>query len=113
MSVRPIIDVLRQIAGGALLDQAADQFADVVRAIDANGGKGELTIKLTVKKASRGSAMLITGKSTPKKPAEEPMEAMLWATAEGNLVADDPRQQKLDLKRVDAPDTPPAQLKTA
>lgn len=42
------------------------------------------------------------------------MEAMLFATPEGNLIADDPRQQKLDLKRVDgASDAPPSALKTA
>ncbi|MFP3564736.1 hypothetical protein [Paraburkholderia sp. SIMBA_030] len=113
MSVRPITDTLRQIAGGMLLDHAGEQFAELVRAIDANGGTGKLTIELTVKKASRGGAMLVTGKSTSKKPADEPMEAMLFATPEGNLVADDPRQAKLDLKRVETPDTPPSELKTA
>lgn len=113
MSVRPITDTLRQIARGALLDNASEQFADLVRVIDANGGTGKLMIELNVKKASRGGAMLVTGKSVLKKPADEPMEAMLFATPEGNLVADDPRQQKLDLKRVDAPETPPAGLKTA
>ena len=57
--------------------------------------------------------MHIGGKITLKKPAEDPMEAMLFATPEGNLIADDP-QQKLDLKRVDgASDAPPAALKTA
>ena len=40
--------------------------------------------------------------------------ADLWATPEGNLVADDPHQQKLDLKSVSgASDTPVANLKTA
>ncbi|WP_254699700.1 hypothetical protein [Trinickia violacea] len=85
-----------------------------MRAIDANGGSGKLLIEVTVKKATRGGAMLVTGKSTLKKPADEPMEAMLFATVEGNLVADDPRQQKLDLKQVPrASDTPPSSLKTA
>ncbi|WP_254905949.1 hypothetical protein [Paraburkholderia youngii] len=96
-----------------MLDHASDQFTDLVRTIDANGGTGKLTIELNVKKASRGGAMLVTGKSTLKKPADEPMEAMLFATPEGNLVADDPRQQKLDLKRVETADTPPSELKTA
>ncbi|MBB5443257.1 MULTISPECIES: hypothetical protein [unclassified Paraburkholderia] len=113
MSARPITDVLRHIAGGMLLDHASDQFAELVRAIDTNGGTGKITLELNVKKASRGGAMLVTGKSTLKKPADEPMEAMLFATPEGNLVADDPRQQKLDLKRVDTADTPPSELKTA
>lgn len=113
MSVRPITDVLRQIAGGSMLDHASDQFAELVRAIDTNGGSGKVTVELTVKKASRAGAMLVTGKSTLKKPADDPMEALLFATPEGNLVADDPRQQKLDLKQVESSSTPPAKLKTA
>ena len=42
------------------------------------------------------------------------MEAMLFATPDGNLVADDPRQQKLELKvAASATDVPPVNLKTA
>jgi len=58
--------------------------------------------------------MHITGTVKVSKPAEEPMEAMLFATPEGNLVADDPYQQKLDLKVASgAAETPAANLKTA
>ena len=58
--------------------------------------------------------MHITGKVKLTKPAEEPMEAMLFATPEGNLVADDPNQRALDLKvAAGASDTPAANLKTA
>ncbi|MBN3848180.1 hypothetical protein G3N58_15265 [Paraburkholderia sp. Ac-20342] len=113
MSARPITDVLRKVAGGVLLDRTSEQFADLVRTIDASGGSGTLTLVLTVKKASRGGAMLVTGKCATKKPADDPLEAMLYATPEGNLVADDPRQEKLDLKSVDAPAVQPAELKTA
>lgn len=55
--------------------------------------------------------MHVTGKLRVTKPAEEPMEAMLFATPEGNLVAEDPHQQKLDLKQVPAQAEP--QLKRA
>ncbi|SAK53219.1 hypothetical protein AWB78_01305 [Caballeronia calidae] len=114
MSARPITDTLRLIGGGTLIDTASDQMNDLVRAIDENGGTGKLVIEVTVKKATRGGAMLVTGKTTLKKPADEPMEAMLFATPDGNLLADDPRQQKLDLKRVEsASDAPPVALKTA
>lgn len=112
MSARPITDVLRKVAGGVLLDRTSDQFADLVRTIDASGGSGTLTLTLTVKKASRGGAMLVTGKCATKKPADDPLEAMLYATPEGNLVADDPRQEKLDLKSVESADTPAAALQS-
>ncbi len=53
---------------------------------------------LDVKKATRGGAMHITGKIKLNKPAEEPMEAMLFSTPEGNLLADDLIKQSLSLK---------------
>ena len=114
MSARPITDTLRHIGGGALLDAASDKLAELVGAVDSTGKTGSITLTITVKKATRGGAMHITGKVKLTKPAEEPMEAMLFATPEGNLVADDPHQQKLDLKVAPAAaDTPAVNLKTA
>ncbi|WP_078198584.1 hypothetical protein [Cupriavidus necator] len=114
MSTRPITDTLRHIGGGVFIDLASDKMNELVNAVDTTGKSGKLTLEVSVKKATRGGAMHITGKVTLKKPAEDALEAMLFATPEGNLVADDPRQQKLDLKNVSsAIDTPPANLKTA
>jgi hypothetical protein len=113
-TARPITDTFRHIGGGIFIDLASDKMAELVNAVDGSGKAGSLTLVIAVKKATRGGAMHISGKVTLKKPAEEPMEAMLFATPDGNLIADDPRQQKLDLKRVEgASDAPPAALKTA
>lgn len=114
MPVRPITDALRHIGGGVYIDTASDKLAELVAAVDATGKAGKLTLEVKVKKATRGGAMHITGTCKLTKPAEEPMEAMLFATPEGNLVADDPHQQKLDLKVAPAAtDTPAVNLKTA
>ncbi|MGT2507888.1 hypothetical protein [Cupriavidus basilensis] len=114
MSARPITDTLRHIGGGVFIDLASDKMNELVTAVDASGKAGKLTLEVSVKKATRGGAMHITGKVTVKKPAEDALEAMLFATPEGNLVADDPRQQKLDLKNVaGATDATPTTLKTA
>lgn len=114
MSVRPITDTLRHIGGGVFIDLASDKMNELVNAVSESGKAGKLTLEVNVKKATRGGAMLITGKVTVKKPAEQPMEAMLFATPEGNLVADDPKQTKLDLKvAAGATDTPATNLKTA
>lgn len=96
--IRPITDTLRHIGGGVFIDTASDKLAELVSAVDASGKAGKIKLDITVKKATRGGAMHITGKVTLTKPAEEPMEVLLFATPEGNLVADDPNQQKLDLK---------------
>jgi len=114
MTIRPITDTLRHIGGGVFIDTASDKMNELVSAVDASGKAGKLTLEVLVKKATRGGAMHITGKVTLKKPAEEPFEVMLFATPEGNLIADDPRQSKLDLKRVEgASDAAPSALKTA
>ena len=114
MSTRPITDTLRHIGGGVFIDTASDKLAELVAAVDQSGKAGKIDLTVTVKKATRGGAMHITGKSKLTKPAEEPMEVLLFATPEGNLVADDPHQQKLDLKAVaGATDSPAANLKTA
>ena len=112
--IRPITDTLRHIGGGVFLDTASDQLAELVAAVDSSGKTGRIDLSITVKKATRGGAMHITGKVKLTRPAPEPMEALLFATPEGNLIADDPHQQKLDLKSVPAAaDTAPADLKTA
>jgi hypothetical protein len=112
--IRPITDTLRHIGGGVFIDIASDKLAELVAAVDATGKAGSIDMKIKMKKATRGGAMHITGTVKLNKPAEEPMEAMLFATPEGNLVADDPHQQKLDLKSVaSATDAAPLHLKTA
>jgi hypothetical protein len=112
--IRPITDTLRHIGGGVFIDTASDKLAELVAAVDASGKAGRIDLTISVKKATRGGAMHLTGKVKLTKPAEEPMEALLFATPEGNLIADDPHQQKLDLKAVPEDTAPAASaLKTA
>ncbi|MDR2173634.1 MAG: hypothetical protein LBE32_05465 [Burkholderiales bacterium] len=98
---QPITETLKHIGGGVFIDTASDKMQELVQAVGESGKAGSLTLTITVKPATRGGAMYLTGKYALKKPAEAPLEAMLFATPEGNLVADDPKQQKLDLKTTD------------
>ncbi len=111
MSIRPITDTLRHIGGGVFLDTASDQLAELVSAVDSTGKAGRLDLTITVKKASRGGAMLLVGKVQMRKPPAEPLEAILFATPEGNLLADDPHQKNLDLRVVPQDSSPPISLK--
>lgn len=114
LGTRPITDTIRHIGGGVFIDTASDKLAELVAAVDSSGKSGKIDLSITIKKATRGGAMIVTGKVKLTKPAEEPMECMLFATPDGNLVADDPNQQKLDLKAVPgAVEISTSQLKTA
>lgn len=111
---RPITDTLRHIGGGVFIDTASNKLAELVAAVDASGKSGRIDLSIAVKKATRGGAMHITGRIKLTKPTEDAMEAMLFATPEGNLVTDDPHQRSLALTAVPgATDSSPEKLKTA
>lgn len=109
MSVRPITDTLRLLDGGAFLDLASDKLAALVKGVDETGKAGKLVISLDVKRVS-GGAISLSPNVTTKVPEPKPDSTLLWATVEGNLSVDNPHQQKLDLRAVEAR---PAELKTA
>ena len=109
---RPITDTLRHIGGGVFVDTASSaKLQELVSAVDETGKAGRIDLTISVKKATRGGAMILTGKVKLTKPAEPALEAMLFATPEGNLVADDPHQKKLDLQTVPADSRQPITLK--
>lgn len=96
---RPILETLNHLNNGTLLIDAADKLQEVVMAVGETGKAGSITIVINVRKAT-GSAMALTGKVTTKKPAEPVYEALMFPTPEGNLLTEDPRQQKLALTPV-------------
>lgn len=108
MSIRPITDTLRLLDGGAFLDNASEELAQLVRRVDETGKAGQLTIKLEVKRASAGAISIVPA-VTAKVPEPKPDPTLLWATVEGNLTTDNPRQQKLDLRQVET--AKPAELR--
>lgn len=97
--MRPITDTLRHLDHGNLLDDASEKLAELVKNVDASGKPGSLTITIKVRKAAVG-ALAITGKVDVKTPAAPVLENLMFATVDGDLLTEDPRQSKLDLKAV-------------
>jgi hypothetical protein len=103
MGYRPITDTLRHLRGGQLIDECSEALAGVVQAVDATGKSGKLTIELTIKKISRSGALDIVDKVTARAPEDQPLSTLMFPTPEGNLLTEDPRQQKLELRPVAVP----------
>ncbi|MEY8688353.1 MAG: hypothetical protein AB9M53_00555 [Leptothrix sp. (in: b-proteobacteria)] len=101
MSIRPITDTLRLLDGGAFIDLCSVKLADAVRAVEETGKAGKVTITLDLKRSS--SAIEVTPRVTNKVPEPKPDSSLLWATVEGNLTEENPHQQKLELRPVEAP----------
>lgn len=107
---KPIHETLRHLMGGTFLDEAGEKLAELVAAVDSTGKGGKITMTIAVKKSTK-AAMAVTADIKLSKPMEAPDATLMFATPEGNLLTEDPRQSKLELKQV--PVAAPAPLKQA
>lgn len=87
---------LQRHRGGKALEDASDRLAEVVAAVMESGKPGAVTLTLTVKQASRGqSAVTLTDKITAKVPVAVEPDSFWFATQDGALSKDDPRQAEM------------------
>ena len=91
-----------------VLEHAGNELSKLVNAVVTTGKAGSLTLKIDIKQSTAGALAVKSNVST-KIPKGLPPESLLWPTPEGNLITEDPRQEKLDLKQV--PVEKPRELK--
>ena len=92
-----------------VMDIAGAKFSELINAVCAHNKAGKLTLKIDIKPSTAGT-LAVKADITISKPKGMPAESLLWPTPEGNLIAEDPRQTKLELKQVAA--EPARELKT-
>lgn len=92
-----------------IMDVAGMKFSELIQAVSAHNKAGKLTLKIDIKPSTAGT-LAVRADVSITKPKGMPAESLLWPTPEGNLLAEDPRQNKLDLKPVAA--EPVRELKT-
>ena len=92
-----------------IMDVAGVKFSELINAVASHNKAGTLTLKIAVKPSTAGT-LAVKAECNVTKPKGMPAESLLWPTPEGNLMAEDPRQTKLDLKTVAA--EPARDLKT-
>jgi hypothetical protein len=96
---KPITDVIRQISGGAFVEQATEALAEAIAATSETGKNSEVILKIKLKKAPRGTgALYVCTDVVTKLPKQEEAATLMWPTPEGTLLSEDPAQGKLDLK---------------
>jgi hypothetical protein len=109
---RPFFDVARDLRRGEFIDECGDELQKVIAAVEETGKAGKLVIEITVAPASKGQgAVKVADRITAKLPQLAAGETIMFVTPDNNLVANDPRQAKLDLKSVDTKSEAP--LKSA
>lgn len=94
MPTRLFTDVMRDMRFGETLDEISEEFNKLVTAVESTGKQGELTFKVKLKPSSSGAIEVIDDISSkiPKLPKGT---SLFFATPEGNLVRNNPRQDDL------------------
>jgi hypothetical protein len=69
-----------------------DALAEVARAVKRVGGKGTISLKLSVKSEGNGSDVLVEANMITKVPELKTFPIRAYVDRRGNLVADDPEQ---------------------
>lgn len=111
MGVRPFTDVIRDMRFGETLEELSEEFNKLVQAVENTGRPGELVISIKLKPSTAG-AIELTDLIKTKLPAPKKGTSLFFATPEGNLVRNDPRQREIPgLKEISNDSQPLKELK--
>lgn len=86
-------DVINTIRGGAPDRAASAIMAEVVKAVEATGKKGSITLKLDISKLKGGETeMEVKASISHKTPTEDIPMGIFYPDEKGGLFRTDPRQ---------------------
>lgn len=95
MAARPFTDTINALRFGTLADDLTDELNKLVSKCDETGKQGELILKLKLK-PGKGGQMEIIDEIAVKAPKEEKGTSIFFATPDGNLTREDPRQMNIE-----------------
>ena len=93
---------LDTIYAGGLAAELDEKLTEVVRAAELTGKTGSISVTLKIKAKGSSGQIEITPAVKALVPEHERGNVLMFATPEGNLQLEDPRQQKRTFK--DAPE---------
>lgn len=106
MSTKQFADVIQELRYGTLHDELTDNLQALVNACVSTGKAGSIGFTLKLK-PGKGGELEITDQIKTNIPELEKGSSIMWATPEGNLQRQDPRQMTIDgLKSIGKEDRP-------
>jgi hypothetical protein len=95
-----VLQVLLDMRQGAVAADVSKKFDEVVQAVIETGGKGELTLKLSVKPSKMGMGGCVIEVETShecklRKPQLDIGKSTFFVSREGKLTRDDPNQTSM------------------
>lgn len=95
MGIRPFSDTLRQIRYGELQNELAEGLNQLTKECCDTGKTGELVLKIKLKPNPAGQVEVLDDLQI-KTPKPTRGTSIFFATPEGNLQREDPRQRELE-----------------
>lgn len=98
--VRPFASVLQELAKGQVHSDASEALRELTTAVAEHGKKGTITVVIEVAPLPKGdgNTLIVSASVTSKPPRGETRPSVFYLDDDGNLVRDDPRQLKLDIR---------------
>lgn len=100
--MRPFTDTLNALRFGTLTDDLTKALNELTQKVADTGRSGDLTLKLSLK-PGKGGQIEVFDDIRVKAPKEERGSSIMFASPEGNLMREDPRQMQIEgLRTVDS-----------
>lgn len=100
---RPFTDTLNALRFGTLNDELTKALHELTQKCADTGKTGEIKLVIKLKPGS-GGQMEVFDDIVIKAPKEQKGSSIMFATVEGNLQREDPRQRSIEgLRSVDEP----------
>lgn len=94
-------EVLQQLGGGQVYQTCGDVLTEIVLAVQETRKMGVLTLRLTIKPNGEFGVM-IADEVKAKVPERARGETLFFMNSAGHLMRNDPRQEQLPLRRIEA-----------
>lgn len=95
-------ELIAYLNRGDLNAELSSELAELVKMVRLTGKQGTINLKLKVAMANKRDedTMTITPQITTSLPQLDQATAIMFSTADGDLLKNDPKQHELDLKEI-------------
>ena len=100
MTARPFNDLLREHRSGMTHNELSDALNELVAAVAEEKRAGSLTFTVSIKPYGKDGALEVAAEVKVKLPKKTPGSSIFYVSPENNLLREDPRQTKMELREV-------------
>lgn len=95
-----VAQLLREHRAGATQEEISDAIREVTAAVTDEGKAGTVTVTIHIKPLGKGDGLAVGIECKAKPPKQTVGTSVFFATAQNDLVRQDPRQASMELREI-------------